>query len=72
MYQWLSWEFMTVECTRTCEQRVACDRQSIHIEAVTTNREIVADHLAYTQVYMFLVAGKHGQRRKDEREQRYE
>lgn len=40
----------------------------IHNEAVTTNREIVADHLAYTQVYMFLVAGKHGQRRKDERE----
>ena len=68
MYQWLSCECPTVVCPRTAESRGACDRQSIHIEAVTTNREIVADHLAYTQVYMFLVAGKHGQRRKDERE----
>ena len=25
-------------------------------EAVTTNREIVANHLAYTLLYMFLVA----------------
>ena len=27
--------------------------KSIHIEAVTTNREIVANHLAYTHLYMF-------------------
>ena len=27
-------------------------------EAVTTNREIVANHLAYTHLYMFLVAGR--------------
>lgn len=27
-----------------------------HMEAVTTNREIVANHLAYTRLYMFLVA----------------
>ena len=26
------------------------------MEAVTTNREIVANHLAYTLLYMFLVA----------------
>ena len=32
------------------------DYQSIHIEAVTANREIVANHLAYTHLYMFLVA----------------
>ena len=28
-----------------------------HKEAVTTNREIVANHLAYTHLYMFIVAG---------------
>ena len=33
------------------------NRQSIHDETVTTNREIVANHLAYTLLYMFLVAG---------------
>ena len=27
-----------------------------YVEAVTTNREIVANHLAYTHLYMFLVA----------------
>ena len=32
------------------------DYKSIHDEAVTTNREIVANHLAYTLLYMFLVA----------------
>ena len=32
------------------------NRQNIHKEAVTTNREIVANHLAYTHLYMFLVA----------------
>ena len=32
------------------------NRQSIHDETVTTNREIVANHLAYTLLYMFLVA----------------
>lgn len=53
MYRWLSREFTTVECTRTCEQCVTCDHQSIHDEAVTTNREIVANHLAYTFVYVF-------------------
>ena len=26
-------------------------------EAVTTNREIVANHLVYTHLYIFLVAG---------------
>ena len=29
----------------------------MHVEAVTTNREIVAYHLAYTLLYMFIVAG---------------
>ena len=28
-----------------------------YVEAVTINREIVANHLAYTHLYMFLVAG---------------
>ncbi len=28
----------------------------MHKETVTTNREIVANHLAYTHLYMFLVA----------------
>ena len=27
-----------------------------YVETVTTNREIVANHLAYTHLYMFLVA----------------
>ena len=31
--------------------------QNIHVETVTINREIVANHLAYTHLYMFLVAG---------------
>lgn len=31
--------------------------KSIYVEAVTTNREIVVNHLAYTHMYMFLVAG---------------
>ena len=39
-----------------CEWRVTCNRKSIHEEAVTTNREIVANHLAYILLYMFLVA----------------
>ena len=56
MYRWLSREFTTAECTGTCEYRIACNRQSIHNETVTTNREIVANHLACTQLYMFLVA----------------
>lgn len=30
--------------------------KNIHVETVTTNREIVANHLAYTYLYMFLVA----------------
>ena len=34
--------------------------QSIYVEAVTTNREVVANHLAYTHMYMFLVAEQHG------------
>ena len=29
----------------------------MHDEAATTNREIVVNHLAYTLLYMFLVAG---------------
>ena len=41
---------------KTCEQCIACNRQSIHVETVTTNCEIVAYHLAYTHRYMFLVA----------------
>lgn len=32
------------------------DYKGMHNEAVTTNREIVANHLAYTHLYMFLVA----------------
>ena len=50
MYRWLSREFTTVECTRTCEERIVYNRQSIHVEAATTNREIVANHLAYTHL----------------------
>lgn len=58
VYRWLSRELTTVECTRTCEQRVTCDHQSIHNEAVTINREVIANHLAYIHIYlyMFLVA----------------
>ena len=51
-------EFTTVECTRIYEQiDIFYIIKSIHDEAVTTNREIVANHLAYTHLYMFLVAG---------------
>ena len=32
------------------EQRVICNRQSVHNEAVTINCEIIANHLAYTFV----------------------
>ena len=56
MYRWLSREFTTVECTRTCEQRIVCNRQSMHIEAVTAGRETAANHLAYTLLCMFLAA----------------
>ena len=31
-----------------------------HDETVTINREIIADHLAYTILYMFIVAGDYG------------
>lgn len=58
MYRWLSREFTTVECTRTCEQRIVYNRQSMHDEAVTACRETAANHLAYTHLYMFLVAAK--------------
>ena len=57
MYRWLSREFTTVECTRTCEEIDIYIIKSIYVEAVTTNREIVVNHLAYTHLYMFLVAG---------------
>lgn len=57
MYRWLSREFTTVEYTRTCEQIDIYIIQNIYVEAVTTNCEIVANHLAYTHMYMFLVAG---------------
>ena len=46
-----------MESTGTCEQIDIYIIQSIYVEAVTTNREIVANHLAYTHLYMFLVAG---------------
>ena len=57
VYRWLSREFTTVECTRTCEWCVTFNHQSIHVETVTINREIIANHLAYAHLYMFLVAG---------------
>ena len=58
MYRWLSREFTTVECY-TNESRNSLRLTKIgHDEAVTTNREIVANHLAYTHLYMFLVAGR--------------
>ena len=46
-------EFTTVEChaNESSFGKIGYD------EAVTTNREIVANHLAYTHLYMFLVAG---------------
>ena len=47
-------EFTTVEChaNESSFGKIGYD------EAVTTNREIVANHLAYTHLYMFLVAEK--------------
>ena len=50
-------EFTTVEYTGTCEQYASNGYKSIYVETVTTNREVVANHLAYTLLYMFLVAG---------------
>ena len=52
MYRWLSREFTTVEY-HTNESSLG---KIGYEEAVTTNREIVANHLAYTHLYMFLVA----------------
>ena len=46
-------EFTTVEC-HTNESSFG---KIGYVETVTTNREIVANHLAYTYLYMFLVAG---------------
>ena len=39
MYRRLFRELTTVECTRTCEYRIACNRQNIHNEAVRSIRE---------------------------------
>ena len=52
-YRWLSRELTTVEChiNESSLGKIGYE------EAVTTNREIVANHLAYTHLYMFLVAG---------------
>ena len=49
-----SWEFTTVEyhINESSFGKIG------YVETVTTNREIVANHLAYTYLYMFLVAGK--------------
>jgi len=55
MYRRLSREFTAAECTGTGKQPVA--GKSIHVETVTINREIIAYHLAYTLLYMFLAAG---------------
>ena len=52
MYRWLSREFTTVECY-TNESSLG---KIGYEETVTTNREVVANHLAYTLLYMFLVA----------------
>jgi len=56
-------EFTTVECTM-CSINTSnlwvvywYNYESIHVETVTTNREIVANHLVYTLLYIFLVAG---------------
>ena len=54
MYRWLSREFTTVEC-HTNESSFG---KIGYVETVTINREIVANHLAYTHLYMFLVAEK--------------
>ena len=54
MYRWLSREFTTVECY-TNESSLG---KIEYEETVTTNREVVANHLAYTLLYMFLVADK--------------
>ena len=45
-------EFTTVECHRN----ESSFGKIGYVETVTTNREIVANHLAYTHLYMFLVA----------------
>ena len=45
-------EFTTVEC-HTNESSFG---KIGYVETVTTNREIVANHLAYIHLYMFLVA----------------
>ena len=52
MYRWLSRELTTVEyhANESSLGKIGYE------EAVTTNREIVANHLAYTHLYMFLVA----------------
>ena len=49
-------EFTTVEC-HTNESSLG---KIGYEETVTTNREIVANHLAYTHLYMFLVAEQRG------------
>ena len=52
MYRWLSREFTTVEY-HTNESSLG---KIGYEETVTTNREIVANHLVYTHLYIFLVA----------------
>ena len=47
-----SWEFTTVEY----HKNESSFGKIGYVETVTTNREIVANHLAYTHLYMFLVA----------------
>ncbi len=61
MYRWLSRELMTtklVSLYTTVEYHI--NESSLgkigYEEAVTTNREIVENYLAYTHLYMFLVA----------------
>ena len=57
MYRWLSRELTTVACY-TNESRDNLRMTKIgHNETVTINREIMANHLAYTCLYMFIVAG---------------
>lgn len=45
MYRWLSREFTTVECYINESRDIFLITKIGHDEAVTINREIIADHL---------------------------
>ena len=56
MYRWLVGNLRLRSVEEPASSFGHCPNKSIHDEKGTANREIVAKHLAYILLYMFLVA----------------